>query len=185
MNWNEKDCRKVYIYVLLNKVDRIAYVGQTMNPERRKQEHFEKPVTQEIAEDFEWFGKEAFEFRVIDECAYRHRYIVEAYWTKRAGRKYALYNMKPGNEHVEATKKRLSEVTSGIHNPMYGKRCEDAVNGRRVQMCDDQGRVIKEFCSVKMAMEYLGLKGHSQLYDACKNGTKYKGYFWRKTYRRK
>lgn len=36
MNWNEKDCKIVYIYVLLNKADRVAYVGQTANPDRRK-----------------------------------------------------------------------------------------------------------------------------------------------------
>lgn len=168
MNWNEKDCKTVYIYVLLNKADKIAYVGQTADPERRKKEHFEKPAMQEIADDFKKFGKDSFEFRVVDECAYRHRYIVEAYWTKRVARKYALYNVKNGQEHAEKTKKRLSEITSGIHNPMYGKRGENAVNGQCVQMFDKQGNLIKEFCSVGQAVSYLGLKGHSQLYNVAK-----------------
>lgn len=183
MNWNEKDCKIVYIYVLLNKADRVAYVGQTANPDRRKKEHFEKPATPKIAEDFEKFGKGSFEFKIVDECAYRHRYIVEAYWTKRVARKYALYNVKNGQEHAESTKKRLSEVTSGIHNPMYGKKGENAVNGQCVQMLDKQNKVVKEFRTVGLAVNYLGLKGHTQLYNACKNGTEYKGYFWRKTER--
>ena len=44
IDWNgvENDNRCVYIYVIINKEDRIAYVGQTMNVERRIKEHFEK-----------------------------------------------------------------------------------------------------------------------------------------------
>lgn len=68
---------------------------------------------------------------------------------------------------------------------MYGKRGENAVNGQCVQMFDKQGNLIKEFCSVGQAVSYLGLKGHSQLYNACKSGAEYKGYFWRKSERRK
>lgn len=66
---------------------------------------------------------------------------------------------------------------------MYGKKGENAVNGQCVQMLDKQNKVVKEFRTVGLAVNYLGLKGHTQLYNACKNGTEYKGYFWRKTER--
>lgn len=183
MNWNEKENRTVYIYVLFNVVEKIAYIGQTADPERRKKDHFEKPM-KAFEDDMKKFGKKAFRFKVIDECAYRHRYIVEAWWTRKYAEKYALYNVKHGQYHVESTKHRLSEalqgLTSGENNPMYGHIDDNATNGKHVYMKDKDGNVIKEFVSVKMAMKYLNLKGHGKLYEACKTGEEYKGYYWSK-----
>jgi len=181
MNWNEKENRTVYIYVLINTQDRIAYVGQTLNIKRRKKEHFESPM-QSFADDMSKYGKDSFYFKVVDECAYRHRYIVEAWWTRKVALKYALYNVKEGQNHTVRTKKRLSEITSGETNPLYGKKDDKAVNGQKVQMFDDNGDLIREFNTVKMALKHLSLKGHTQFYSACKNGAEFKGFYWKKTY---
>lgn len=186
MNWNKKDYQIVYIYVIINKIDRVAYVGQTTDPERRKRNHFEgkNSGNKNLSKDIKKFGKDNFTFEVIDECWYRHRYIVEAWWTRKYGKEYALYNVKHGQFHTGKEKPRMSEVTSGVKNPMYGKRNENALNGQKVYMLNDNWEVVKEFVSVKEAMKYLGLRGHTQLHEACRNSTKYKGYYWSKTWKR-
>lgn len=173
----------VYIYSLINTKERIAYIGQTKDIERRKKEHFDKPIKQ-IKSDIEKYGIKAFEFKVIDECFYRHRYIVEAWWTRKYGENYVLYNIKPGNNHSIKTKKRLSIVTSGKNNGMYGKKKDNKVlNGQNVWMYDKDSNLIKEFNSVKMALRFCGVKSHTQLLDACRNGTEYKGFYWKKTFK--
>lgn len=177
------DERIVYIYVLINKADRIAYVGQTMDVERRKKEHFEKPFP-EIKEDIGKFGIDSFEFKVIDKCFYNHRHIVEAYNTRKIAENYALYNVKIGMEHNVKTKKRLSIVTSGKNNGMYNQKNENAINGQKVLMKNKNGDIIREFVSVKEVINFLKLKGHSKLYEACRKNIKYKGYYWEKDFRR-
>lgn len=185
MNWNEKDYQIVYIYVIKNKLDRIVYVGQTKDPNRRKKEHFDgkKCGNYILQKDIKNIGKDNFTFEIIDKCWYRHRYIVEAWWTRKYSKEYALYNIKHGQFHTGKEKQRLSELTSGVKNPMYGKSGIDAINGQTVYMLNDNWEIVKEFVSVKEAIKYLGLKGHTQLHNACKNSTKYKGYYWSKTWK--
>lgn len=179
-DWSEnkdKYSQIVTIYMILNKEDKIAYVGQTMNLERRIKEHFEKGGTP-ISEDLEWFGKEAFEVVVLDKCFYRHRTMVEKWWTERIGKEYALYNIMMGANHVSSTKKRLSEVTRGKNNGMYGKRGSKAINGNKVKAYDENGNLVYSFPSVAMACKFCKTKGHSQLYDAIRNKIPYKGLYW-------
>lgn len=179
IDWNgiENDNRCVYIYAIINKEDRIAYVGQTTNVERRIKEHFERKGSP-ITEDLEWFGKEAFEVKVLDKCFYKHRNIVERWWTEKIGREYALYNIMKGANHVKSTRKRLSEVTRGKNNGMYGKSGKYAINGNKVKAIDENGNVVKTFPSIGMACKFCNTKGHSQLYDAIRNNKQYKGYYW-------
>lgn len=47
-----------------------------------------------------------------------------------------------------------------------------------IYMYDDNMNLIKEFNTVSLALDFLGLKGHSGLYKAIKNKTKYKNYYW-------
>lgn len=179
IDWNgvKDDNRIVYIYAIINKEDRIAYVGQTMNVDRRIKEHFEKSDSP-IVEDLKWFGVEAFEVKILDKCFYKHRNIVERWWTEKVGKKYALYNIMMGANHVYSTKKRLSEVTRGKNNGMYGKSGKNAINGNKVKAIDENGNVVKTFASIGMACKFCKTKGHSQLYDAIRNNKQYKGYYW-------
>ena len=177
MNGNEK---LATIYMIRNKEDNIVYVGQTTRDVTvRFQEHLEKSIIKEMKEDIECFGKDAFELVILDTCFYRHRYIVEAWWTKKQAKEYALYNENFGVEHGTKTKKRMSEVTSGKSNPMYGKRGENCINGRQFTATIEKTGERKIFPSVSEALKFCGVKGHTQLYRACKTGEKYKGCFWK------
>ena len=78
----------------------------------------------------------------------------------------------------------MSLVTRGSKNGMYNKKGNNAVNGQKVYMMDDNGVIIKEFNTVALALDYIGTKGHTQLNKACRNNIKYKGYFWSKTFKK-
>lgn len=84
---------------------------------------------------------------------------------------------------VENFKEIMKLATSESKNGMYGKNGENAVNGQSVYMLDDDKNIVKEFKSVRLAMEHIGTKGHSALMKACREGSKYKGYYWNKTYK--
>lgn len=95
-------------------------------------------------------------------------------------------NPNYGNFWTDEQKKRLSEKQKeggkykGENNPMYGKKGENALNGQRVYMMDDNKNIIKSFTTVGKTLEYLGIKGHSALNKACRSGKKYRGYYWTK-----
>lgn len=63
---------------------------------------------------------------------------------------------------------------------MFEKRDNAAINGKKIEMLNSQGEILQIFCSKKMALKFLGLKGHLGLDKAIQDGTMYKGYFWRK-----
>lgn len=79
---------------------------------------------------------------------------------------------------TEEYRKKMSIATSGEKNGNYGNKGEKAKNGKKIYMYDDNMNLIKEFNTVSLALDFLGLKGHSGLYKAIKNKTKYKNYYW-------
>ena len=96
-----------------------------------------------------------------------------------SGSKNGMY----GKTHSEISKKKMSDSsigkTSGIKNGMYGKSGENAINGKSLEMYDKDWNLIKIFNTKKLAMEFLGIKGHSALDKAIKNKTLYKNYYWK------
>lgn len=86
-----------------------------------------------------------------------------------------------GRKHSEESKNKMSINKKGKkckeNNPMYGKKDEKAINGKKIAMLNDDFEIVKEFVSVKCALSFLGMKGHSDLYKAIKNNYKYKGYY--------
>ena len=69
--------------------------------------------------------------------------------------------------------------TSGEKNGMYGKKGDKALNGRKIEMYDENYVLIKTFNAKTGVLEFLGMKGHTQLDKAIKEGTLYKGYYWK------
>lgn len=178
-----EDSRMAYIYVVVNKVDGICYVGQSMKPEERIYDHLHGNSNVDlINEHVKEYGKENFTHLILDKCRYDHRSIVEEYWTRKYKAKFPLYNKIYGyynpDQHGYKFKKTMSKATKGENNPMYGKKDEEAVNGNKIFMYDKDWNLQKEFPSVKMACKYLKLKGHSGLYIAIRDKTIFKGHYW-------
>lgn len=204
----EKICS---IYKITNKVNHYIYVGSTSRSlEQRFQEHCRKSNANKspnslFYKDMNTYGPENFEIELLDTCFERHRYILEEYWWKKLYEEnYLMYEIKMGNAHSHNTKQRLSEIrnfeyrkefyhsesfknkisqkTSGECNGMWGKKDEEAINGRIVIAFYDKEheKVYRKFNSVKTALQFLNVKGHLGLNKACRTNTEYHGYYWTK-----
>lgn len=193
------------IYKIINNVNDFVYIGVTTKTiEERFKTHIKnsrKNYEQPLYQDIRRLGEDKFKIEKIDECFERHKFIVEEYWTDYYFEQgYPMYNIKKGACHSENTKQRMSELrqhvkfdysssqfkskmsekTSGENNGMYGKKGENAVNGRLVVAYDANENIIHTFTSVQNALRFLGIKGHSKLNEACRTGKLYKGFYWKK-----
>lgn len=92
-----------------------------------------------------------------------------------------------GKHHSEESKRKMSEnskgLTEGERNGNYGNKGDKAKNGKKIYKYSDASmtQLVEEYNTVRMVLEDLDIKGHSNLYKAIKNGTKYKGFYWSKT----
>ena len=196
------------IYKITNTQNGWIYIGSTMkeNIEERLKEHFKDAKrnikTNLMYEDMRKQPKEDFIIELIDTCEDRHRFIIEAYFTDEAFKKYdKVYNKKSGNNLDANTAQRIAEARKryvqenpefygeefkhkstrpGEKNGMFGKSGANAINGRSVYMLDDNKQIIRIFPSVEETKKFLHTKAHTALCKACRNGTKYKGYYWAK-----
>ena len=95
------------------------------------------------------------------------------------GSKNGMY----GKKHSEESKRKMSEnskgKTTGEKNGMFGKSGNNAINGKRIEMYDENYNLIQIFKAKTAVLQFLGLKGHTQLDKAIKNKTLYKGYYWK------
>lgn len=84
--------------------------------------------------------------------------------------------------HSQEFRNKMSEVTKGEKNGNYGNKGDKAKNGKAVFQWKDKEHTIlvNRFNTVRLALEYLNLKGHTKLMKAIKNNTLYKGYYWSK-----
>lgn len=89
-----------------------------------------------------------------------------------------------GRKHTEESKQKMSEnskgKTAGELNGNFGNIGDKAKNGKKVYKYSDKERtqLIKEYNTVGLALQDLGLKGHTGLNKAIKNGELYKGFYW-------
>ena len=88
-----------------------------------------------------------------------------------------------GKKHTEESKQKMSinskGKTAGEKNGMYGKSGNNALNGKKIEMYDENWILIQTFNAKTAVLQFLGLKGHAQLDKAIKNQTLYKGYYWK------
>lgn len=80
---------------------------------------------------------------------------------------------------TEEYRKKMSMAVSGEKNGMYGKKGDKAINGKKIAMYDEKHNLIRIFNAKTAVLSFLGLKGHTQLDRAIKEGTLYKGYYWK------
>lgn len=94
-----------------------------------------------------------------------------------SGEKNGMY----GRHHTEKSKKLMSEhskgLASGEKNGMYGKSKDNAINGKKINMYDENHNFIKTFNAKTAVLDFLRMKGHTGLDKAIKEQTLYKGYF--------
>lgn len=95
-----------------------------------------------------------------------------------SGEKNGMY----GKHHTEESKQLMSKnskgKTSGSKNGMYGKSGNNAINGKKINMYDENHKLIKTFNAKTAALQFLNMKGHVGLDKAIKEHTLYKGFYW-------
>lgn len=96
-----------------------------------------------------------------------------------SGEKNGMY----GKHHTQESKLKMSinsiGKVAGEKNGMYGKKGDKAINGKKIAMYDEKYNLIRIFNAKTAVLSFLGLKGHTQLDRAIKEGTLYKGYYWK------
>ena len=87
-----------------------------------------------------------------------------------------------GRHHTEESKKLMSEnrkgLATGDKNGMYGKSNDKALNGKWILMLNQNKEPIHIFKAKTAVLAYLGLKGHIQLNRAIEEGTLFKDHYW-------
>ena len=115
-----------------------------------------------------------------DNSVYRTPEFRENMSKLTSGKNNGMY----GKKHTEASKKIMSEKAierdyNGERNPMYGHKDETALNGKSLGAYDSEGNLIHTFNTRQMALKFLNMKGHVGLNKALREGTEYKGYYWK------
>lgn len=70
------------IYKITNKINNKCYIGQSIHIERRWSEHCFPSKTSKISLAIQEYGKENFDFEVLEECKIEELDKKEEYWIK-------------------------------------------------------------------------------------------------------
>jgi len=197
----------IKIYLITNNINDTVYVGQTSLDLKERFLIHRRPSNVNksqnlLHKDIQEYGYENFRIEEIDTCEERHKFIIETHWIKQYQKQgFPMYNIMSTNDlnakqrwsqsrlnngfdySSDEFKQKMSSVTKGKNNSMYGKKGKNAINGQRVLAFDENGDVVHNFVSVRECLEFLGIKNHTKLNQACREGIKYKGYYWKKEWK--
>lgn len=138
--------REGFIYAIENKINGKCYVGKTINLKRRKRDHFnglEKGIccNEHLQKSFSKYGRNAFEFKIIEKVIDNNIFDREIYWIKKLNAFTKGYNMNSGgkgfgagegapwhDKHLpEYMRRKISQTLirngsiRGKNHPFYGK----------------------------------------------------------------
>ena len=82
----------VAIYKIENRKTGRCYIGQTTNPDRRKQEHFSHSSNDRLRQAIRVEGKTVFDFEVIERVLGREANRREAYWIAFYKKRASVFN---------------------------------------------------------------------------------------------
>lgn len=126
--------KKVYIYKLINNVNNMIYIGQSVAPEKRFKQHITskgKSTSKAIKTAVKEYGAGNFSLEIVEECNENNFADREIYWInhyKNLG--YNLYNKTKGGENPPTrygsdnclskyTEEQLKDVMYLLQNTLY------------------------------------------------------------------
>lgn len=196
----EENCEKEKYFIALNNATKntmfynIHEGGSGGNTLAGYTEEERKAYSKKLSEKYRgennpMYGKTHSEKtkKLLSEYAQNKRdnsvYRTEEFRQKMSEVTKGKNNGMYGKHHSEESKRKMSEnskgKTSGEKNGMFGKKGDKALNGKKVYMYDENHKLLRTFNAKTGVLEFLGLKGHTQLNRAIREGTLYKGYYWK------
>lgn len=172
------------IYSIRNTKNNKQYIGSSTNIGRRLQKHFSelrfnRHTNKKLQEDFNTYGVEVFEWKVLKK-SYHYLIELERDYQIKVGIE-GLYNEQISNYYIseELRKKRASVDKSSHKTPEYREKMS-LLKSHAIVQYDIEGNPIKVYDNMKdLLKENPQFKGQT-IRGAC-NGSKYRayGYFWR------
>lgn len=130
-----------YIYAIRNKINGKTYVGKTVNPEKRKLEHFRTSKTSKLLNDeMKTMGAENFTFEILEENITKEMSDEkEIFWIQKENSFDEGYNLTTGgtggNTYSKLSKKEMERIRESIRESKLGdnnpvRKNPDLVRGR-------------------------------------------------------
>lgn len=124
------------IYKLTNTVNDMSYIGQTIHPTTRKQQHFgqaRRGGTSYLHRSIRKYGKSNFTWEILCECSSKEELDeMEFHYIKQYNTYHKGYNMSWGGElastgykHTDECRERMSKYQL-LHHPTRGKKLSDS-----------------------------------------------------------
>ena len=137
------------------------YVGQTVDLERRKQDHLRllrkgKHHNGYLQRAFDKYGESAFEFSVLQECTVAELDSVETTWIRKldAMNPDNGYNLESGGNPGKLVSESTRDKKRGRNNPQYGKKISAAhVEALRIKnRGHNSGLTERDVESIKLSL---------------------------------
>jgi len=170
------------VYIMRNLIDTKVYIGQTVNLERRKNEHKNRKSSSSkrynfhITKVIEEYGYENFEFKVLDEAFSKkdlddkEKYFISLF--KSNDPKYG-YNSRGGNLQ-EPLNQRTKDLMSSSHIGLTETAITKRKKSHKILAFKDNVCLIVD--SGKLFGDMIG-KDRNNVTNALRKGIKIKGYY--------
>ena len=114
------------IYKITNKINGLSYIGQSVHIERRFIEHCLPSKTSKISYAIQEYGKNNFDFSVLEECSQEQLNDREVYWIQYFNTIVPYgYNVAETNSATNHTvyyhynKEQLQSILKDLYNSQY------------------------------------------------------------------
>lgn len=115
---------KIGIYMILNNNNGHAYIGQSIDIERRIQQHVHSLTNnchynQYLQRAWNKYGEKNFSFLILEECDVKLLDSAETFWINFLGTYNKGYNLTPGGDFCPMRIPEIAKKVSGDKNGMY------------------------------------------------------------------
>lgn len=128
------------IYMIKNKINGKAYVGQAIDVHGRWKKHIyalsnQYHYNKHLQRSWNKYGADNFEFSIIEECNEYELNTKEIYWIAKNNSFYNGYNQTKGGDgvrgykHSDAYRQKVRERVSGENNYFYDVHLYGEQNG--------------------------------------------------------